>query len=151
MNTSNQVLIRGDREHIYRLASQVERWPDILPHYRAVDILDGDSRSRTVRMRCFRRFGPVNWPCQWLAEQELDPEAGKIRYRHLAGPAKGMRVEWSLECCGDSVRTTITHLFEPRIPIFGSIYSDRIVGPLFVSRIAGQTLETIKRYVEGEK
>lgn len=148
MRTSNTVTIRGPIESVFRYAAEVERWPEILPHYRSVEVIEPGERERVVRMRCVREFGPVKWPCRWLARQEVHPEEHRILYRHLRGPAKGMFVEWALREGPEGVRTTIYHELRVGPPILGRIYSDLLVGPLFVHAIAGKTLATIKRLVE---
>jgi len=150
MQTENTLTIRGPLDRIYAYAAEVERWPEILPHYREVEILEPGERLRLVRMFCVRDFGPIHWPCKWRARQELLPAEGRILYDHVAGPTRGMQVEWKLVEGPDGVRTTIWHELKPRIPLIGGIYTNGIIGPLFVHAIAGRTLETIKRLVEGE-
>jgi hypothetical protein len=59
-----------------------------------------------------------------------------------------MFVEWTLEEKPEGVLTTIFHEMNRPLPIVGNVYTDRIVGPLFVHAIAGQTLQTIKHLVE---
>lgn len=151
MNTTQSVVIHGDADQVYRLASRVESWPEILPHYRSVEVLTPGDRERTVSMSCVRRFGPLLFPCRWRAEQQLLPEERKIRFRHLAGPAKGMEVEWRIEPEEDGVRTSIWHGMDSRIPVIGPMYTDWIVGRVFVTAVAGRTLERIKQIVESER
>jgi hypothetical protein len=135
---------------VFAYAAEVERWPVILPHYRAVEILEAGETGRLVRMHCVRDFGPLDWPCKWRAIQEILPDEGRITYRHVGGPTRGMEVEWILEEGPDGVQTTIIHDLVSRLPLVGKFYADRIVGPLFVHAIAGRTLETIKGLVEAE-
>jgi ribosome-associated toxin RatA of RatAB toxin-antitoxin module len=148
MQTRNQIVINGSPETIFQLAAEVERWPEILPHYRKVVVLDGDPQDRLVQMQCVRPFGVVRWPCRWKARQQLLEDEMRILYTHVAGPTRGMEVEWRLEATGGGVLTTITHSLGPSIPLVGSIYSDWLVGPIFVHDIAGRTLRTIKNLVE---
>ena len=148
MNTVNCALIQGDPTRIFELASRVEDWPRLLPHYRSVEVLETTTSDRLVFMHCSRHFGPFTWPCRWKARQELVPIERRILFRHIAGPAKGMEVEWRLTPQPEGVLTEIHH--QLRHPL-GPLYSDRIVGPLFVQAIAGETLKTLKRIVEGER
>jgi ribosome-associated toxin RatA of RatAB toxin-antitoxin module len=147
MNTFNSIIIEGPIDRIFELAARVEDWPKLLPHYRNVDVIRTEGSSRVVRMRCVRAFGPIRWRCRWAARQQILRDEWRILFQHLAGPARGMMVEWRLEPAPDGVRTTISHELTHRL---GSIYTDRLVGPLFVSAIAGQTLRTIKALVEAE-
>lgn len=148
MNTVNFEFILGDPDRIFDLAARVEDWPSILPHYRRVEVVEPGESVRVVTMYCARRFGPLAWPCRWRARQELKPSERRILFRHLAGPAKGMEVEWRLIPGPQGVRTEIHH--QLRHPL-GRLYTDRIVGALFVQAIAGQTLRALKGIVEGER
>jgi hypothetical protein len=62
-----------------------------------------------------------------------------------------MWVEWALSEGPDGVKTTITHELTLGPPILGKIYTDLLVGPLFVHAIAGQTLATIQSIVQSEE
>src|SRR5579862_909539 len=97
MEISNQLTMDGELDTVYDYAAHVERWPEILPHYRRVEIIEAGERERLVAMHCVRSFGFVSWPCKWRARQELRPEEGRILFCHVAGPARGMRVEWLIE------------------------------------------------------
>jgi ribosome-associated toxin RatA of RatAB toxin-antitoxin module len=149
MEISNQITMRGDWHAIYDYAAGVERWPELLPHYRHVDILEPGERDRLVSMHCVRRFGVLNWPCKWRARQELKPEEGRILFTHVSGPARGMHVEWLLEHVPCGVQATIRHWVEVKRPPWTRFYFRRIVGPVFVQAIAQRTLTTIKDLVEG--
>ncbi len=62
-----------------------------------------------------------------------------------------MEVEWAFTPLDEGVvRVSILHDL-PRLtgwPLVGEVVADRIVGPLFVSNIAGKTLRRIKELVE---
>ena len=146
MHTQHAVTIRGDIGEVYALAATVERWPEILPHYRRVDVIEPGESERVVSMQCVRSFGPLRWPCKWRAKQTLLPDENRILFRHLAGPVRGMEVEWRLRPVEDGIQTTIVHELSSKGPM-GVIYS-RFVGRVFISAIAGQTLGKIKELVE---
>lgn len=148
MEITDTVTIDGELERIFELASVVERWPEILPHYRSVEVLSVEGDSRLVRMHCVRSFGPIQWPCKWRALQRCEPDRGLIHFEHVGGPTKGMRVEWRLRQTAAGVETTIWHAIRSKVPLFGWIYTNLIVGPIFIHAVAGRTLRTIKEIVE---
>jgi ribosome-associated toxin RatA of RatAB toxin-antitoxin module len=148
MNTENSVTIRGDLRAVYAYAANVENWPAILPHYRSVQIIEPGDGERMVSMYCVRSFGFLRLPCKWRARQKLLPEEGRILYSHVSGPAQGMEVEWKLTDRPTGVETTIHHQLNRDSGWLRRVYSDWIVGPLFVQSIASRTLATIKRLVE---
>ena len=68
MRTANTVQMAGDLDHIVALAVDTERWPEILPHYRWVRLLEGDGDHKTVEMAARRDRIPV----RWRAIQDVD-------------------------------------------------------------------------------
>ena len=144
MHTTNEIEIRGAAERIFQLAADIQDWPDILPHYRYMRILERSERHKVADFGASRDGFPV----KWRARQELFPETARITFRHIGGITKGMWVEWRLETRGDYVRVTIDHEIAYPVPILGPLCARYIVGNLFVSNIAGKTLRCIKARVE---
>ena len=150
METNSSITIGGQLEEVYGYASVIERWPEILPHYRSVRIIQPGERERLVSMHCVRAFGVLHWQCRWRALQELRPEEGRILFSHVSGPARGMKVEWLLERKTDGTQTTIRHWQTSDRGLVSKFYWNRVLGPIFIRSIAEQTLACIKRLVEGE-
>jgi uncharacterized membrane protein len=145
MHTETAVRIRGPADTIFRYAADVERWPQILPHYRAVRVLEVDGPSRLVEMKARRGWIPLRW-CAW---QTLRPEARRIRFTHVRGITRGMEVEWRLDPSdGGEVAVAIVHDLRLRWPLIGPVVARAVVGPMFVEPTARATLRHIKRLVE---
>ena len=140
MHSENALFIRAPAQRIYELAARVERWPEILPHYRWVRVLSGEGRRRVVEMAARRDFIPV-W---WCAEQQLFPEEPRIAFRHVRGITRGMEVEWLFEPRDGGTLVRIRH--ELRFPI--PFVAEAVIGPYFVSNVAGKTLARIKELAE---
>jgi hypothetical protein len=144
METTNEILIHASRETVFALASDTERWPLLLPHYRSVRRLRGTDDHKVVEMAARRDWFPV----RWVAVQRNFPEENRITFRHVRGVSQGMNVEWRLTSTADGTAVQIWHEFRSPIPIVGEFFARRIVGQLFVSNIAGKTLRQIKRLAE---
>jgi len=145
VRTIDRSHIRAPLESVYAAASEVERWPAILPHYRWVRRLDGN----LVEMAAWRPFGPLRYPTWWVSEMTLDRAAGEIRYRHIRGITRGMKVVWRLVEGEGGVDVEIVHTWDgPRWPLIGRVAADLVIGPVFVHGIASRTLAGIKRVVE---
>src|SRR3712207_8690535 len=95
MHTENAVTIRGPLERIVELAADVERWPEILPHYRWVTLLEGGGDRKVVEMAARRDWIPVTWRA--VQEVRRDGPTPVIAYRHTRGVTKGMTVAWTFE------------------------------------------------------
>lgn len=146
MRTANTVLMRGELDHIVDLAVATERWPEILPHYRWVTVLEGGGDHKAVEMAARRGRFPVKWRAR--QDVERDGPTPVIRFHHIGGVTKGMDVAWTFAPGPDGVAVTIDHDFAPPWPVVGGVVADRIIGPHFVEAIAGRTLNTIKGIVE---
>ncbi len=149
MHTENVIEMAGDLDRIVALASNVERWPDILPHYRWVTLLEGGGDRKVVEMAARRDRIPV----RWRAVQEIHRGGPTpvITYRHIWGVTKGMLVDWTFEPRTDDVVVRIRHDFDAPWPIVGGFLANQVIGPLFVGAIAGKTLATIATIVEQER
>ena len=148
MFTANDIVMHAKAGRIFALASDVLRWPEILPHYRWVKLIREDGVSRIVEMAAKRNFIPV----KWTSILTPVPSEHKIIFRHIAGPTRGMYVEWTMreEVTGGRAAThvRITHEFTHPLPVLGPFIGKYIVGKFFVHNIAGKTLARIKYLVE---
>jgi ribosome-associated toxin RatA of RatAB toxin-antitoxin module len=143
MHTENRIEIHGDVKRIFRMAAQVDKWPDVLPHYRWVRVLQRKKRRTTVEMAARRGRIPVSW----TAVQDVFPYE-RITYKHIKGFTTGMEVTWSFKPAQEAVQVVITHDFSLSWPLVGGLVSKYIVGALFVRPIASKTLYHLKRTVE---
>jgi ribosome-associated toxin RatA of RatAB toxin-antitoxin module len=133
------------------VAVDVERWPDILPHYRRTRFIRQDEfATGLVEMAAWRPVGPVGWPTSWLAEMVHDRSNRTIRYRHVYGITRGMDVLWEMTpLANDHTHIRIVHEWTgPSWPIIGGFAADVVIGPHFVSVIAGRTLAGVSREAE---
>jgi uncharacterized membrane protein len=149
MRTVDKILIRAPLDRVFRAAADIERWPDILPHYRWVRFLDRrHDDAGTVEMAAWRPFGPVGYPAWWVSEMTVDRAKREIRYRHLKGITSGMQVAWRFEAL-EGVLVTIVHEWRgPAWPLVGRLAANLVIGPVFIRGIASRTLAGIKRELE---
>ncbi len=139
---------------VFSCASDVERWPEWLAHYRWVRFLETVSSAgdtRLVEMAAWRFFGPLRWPVRWVSEMDVDRGTPAVRYRHVRGITRGMDVEWAFApAAGDGkVAVTITHRWGgPAWPLVGGVAADRVIGPVFIHAIAQRTLAGVARVAE---
>jgi hypothetical protein len=59
-----------------------------------------------------------------------------------------MEVEWRFEPVPEGMLVEIRHDLLLKWPLIGGLVADQIIGPLFVSNIAGKTLQQIKLLAE---
>jgi len=144
MRTSTELWMRAPAATIYPLAAEVERWPELLPHYRWVRLLERSGRFKLVDMAASRDGIPVSW----RAVQVLYPEAPRIEFRHVRGITRGMEVAWTFRPQSGGTLVRIEHQLDLPWPLIGPWVADRVIGPQFVDRIARRTLRRIRRLAE---
>jgi hypothetical protein len=143
----------------FRVAADVEQWPDLLSHYRWVRFHSKESFGHgVVEMAAWRDFlGPLRYPTWWVSEMEVDEAVPVVRYRHVDGITKGMDVRWEFTGRDGSTEVRIVHEWSgPPWPLVGPWAADSIIGPGFVSVIAQRTLrgvghEAIRLFREEER
>ena len=136
-------LMRAPYERVFVLAAEVERWPELLPHYRYVRrIPDGSARHFEMGAR----RGPI--PVRWRAIQRPLPEQRRIEFVHTGGVTRGMQVAWRFEDREGALDVSIEHELELGWPVIGGFAADHVVGPQFIEAIAGRTLRRVKELAE---
>ena len=151
MRTVDEHRASAPADVCFEVAADVERWPEILPHYRWVRFQRKDDFARgKVEMAAWRRFGPLGYPTWWVSEMEHRREEGVVLYHHVDGITRGMDVRWEVEEIEPGgTRLRIVHEWEgPEWPLIGGFAARRVIGPHFVSHIAGRTLDGIGREAE---
>lgn len=145
MHTVDTIAIASPPEVVYHLAADIERWPDILPHYRWVRVLETPGpNERIVEMAAWRDRIPV-W---WRSIQRCYPAEHRITYQHIGGATRGMDVEWTITPTSGITRVRITHDMTLPWPVIGPLVA-WVIGDAFVSYIASKTLRGIARAAEG--
>jgi ribosome-associated toxin RatA of RatAB toxin-antitoxin module len=144
MDTLSEQWMRAPVATIYPLAAEVERWPELLPHYRWVRLLERSGNRKLVDMAASRDGIPVSWQ----ALQTLYPDAPRIEFRHVRGVTRGMEVAWTFQPLDGGTLVRIEHRLDLRWPLIGPWAAEHVIGPLFVEHIARKTLRRIKRLAE---
>lgn len=153
MRTVDECTARAPAEVCFRVAADVEGWPSILPHYRRVTFRRKEAfATGLVEMAAWRHFGPVPWPTWWVSEMAPGDDDFTVHYRHVEGITTGMDVVWRVVPVDDETcHLSIVHEWDgPRWPLIGSFAAERVIGPRFVSHIAGRTLAGVAAAAERE-
>src|SRR5437870_11854093 len=98
MRTVDRIAIHAAPARVFEAASDVERWPEILPHYRSVRFLERRDRGGggTVEMAAWRPFGPLRYPTRWVSDMTVDRRAGERSEERRVG--KGWRCVRGAAC-----------------------------------------------------
>lgn len=151
MRTVDAIQIAAPPSGVWPFAAEVERWPDILPHYRWVTRLEGEpAGDGVVEMAAWRPFGIMKWPTWWVSDMWVNAKRHEVRYHHRRGVTAGMDVLWTITANtqGGSDVTIVHEWNGPSWPLIGRPAARLIIGPVFVHGIASRTLAGIKRAIE---
>lgn len=145
----DRIVVEAPLASVFAVAAEVERWPEFLPHYRWVRVLERRPGGALVEMAAWRPFGRFRYPAWWVSEMQIVPES-MVRYRHVRGITRGMEVAWRFVPRPEGVEVTIEHRWRgPAWPVIGRVAAAWVIGPVFVHGIASRTLAGVKRHVEG--
>jgi coenzyme Q-binding protein COQ10 len=149
MRIVDQIDVQASPQRVFDVAADVERWPDILPHYRWVRLRRRDSEPTLVEMAAWRPFPGFNWPTWWTSEMWVDQPNLEVRYRHIEGVTSGMDVVWKVSPKGPGAHIALTHDWEgPAWPLIRKPAAALVILPVFVHGIASRTLAGVKRRAE---
>lgn len=148
MRSTLSIEVHAPARLVFDLARDVERWPQLLPHYLRVDAAlrdrDGALVARMVAIRAVVPVLGLGVPLAWRARTWAEPDTLRLHFRHLGGATRGMDVTWRIEAlAAGATRVSIEHDFRPRIPGWAAL-----VDRLAVRPIAGRTLRTFKAIAE---
>ena len=151
MHSELAIDIDAPPDLVFALASDVQRWATLLPHYarsRAVSrTSDGEIVAEFVAYRPLIGVLGLGLPVAWRSRTWNEPATRRLRFVHVAGATRGMDVTWRIEPAHRAGRNvtavTIEHEFRPRVPGFAA-FVDRF----FTRPIAGRTLATFKSIAE---
>jgi hypothetical protein len=145
MRSRINLVMRAPIERIFPLAAEVERWPQILPHYRYVRRLPGVER----RFAMGARRGAI--PVRWEAIQRPLPAERRIEFLHTGGVTSGMQVAWRFDERDDGTTdVSIEHRLELGWPLIGELVARHVIGPQFIEAIAGRTLARVRELAEAD-
>jgi len=150
--------ISAPADLVFRLARDVERWPQLLPHYVRAKRLRTEPGGKLVVEFVARRplVGPIGLaiPVAWRSRTWSDPATLSLRFRHLGGATAGMDVTWRIVPTAAGCHVEIEHRFRRLfpLPVIGGFLGPEAL-PAFVDRfftrpIAGRTLATFKALAE---
>ena len=149
MRSTIGIDIAAPADLVFRLARDVERWPDLLPHYvsaRRDAAPDTDGRL-LVSFVARRPLVPVlglGLPVAWRSLTWSEAAGRRLRFVHRGGATAGMDVTWRIDDRpGGTCRVEIQHDFRPPVPGWAA-FVDR----LFTRPIAGRTLATFRALAE---
>ena len=130
---------------VYRLASQVERHPEMMPEYLSCCVLERQQERLLLERTAMIRGKILAWR-SWASFRENEG----IYFVHEGGPLNGMHVNWRFKSLGtDQTQMSITQEFHIRhpLPYVGAFLEQWIFGPK-LRDIAERVIHSFKQASE---
>ena len=149
MKSSIGIDVAARAETVFRLARDVERWPDLLPHYVAATRHAAPDRAGRLLVAFVARRPLIGvlglgLPVAWRSLTWSDASDRTLHFVHRGGATNGMVVTWRIVDRPDGAsRVDIEHDFRPRVPGWAALIDRLFTGP-----IAGRTLATFRSIAE---
>jgi hypothetical protein len=151
MTIIDERVVHAPPDVCFRIAADVERWPEILPHYRWVRFHEKRGfGAGTVEMAAWRNFpAGVKYPTWWMSEMRSADNEPAVYYKHVAGITRGMEVKWEFNTRGRDTFIRLFHTWDgPAWPLIRGVAAEWVILPHFVSAIAQRTLAGVARAAE---
>ena len=151
MTIVDECLVHAPPDICFQVAADVEKWPDLLPHYRWVRFRDKRGfGSGVVEMAAWRPFvAGLKYPTWWVSEMRSAPGEPAVYYQHIDGITRGMDVKWELNAQGRDTFIKLYHTWRgPAWPLIRGVAAEWVILPHFVSAIAQRTLAGVARAAE---
>ena len=149
MTKSNEIVVRAPLYDIFSVASDLERWPEWLAHYRYNRFLSKTPDGGIVKMKAVRD----GLPTSWVSIYRIDAENRQMHFEHIRSfmnATRGMKVTWFFTETPEGINVRIDHIHELRWPLIGGLVNRWIVNGFFIDNIASKTLAGLKRKMEGQ-
>lgn len=142
IRVENTITINEDVNKVFELASDFEHYPEFIPTYKEVKIIEREGNKMIVERKSLVKTKEIRWRSCVVIEPNKS-----IKAEQLEGPIPGMKIEWLFEKIDGRTKITLIHIFEyKKIPLIGHIIGKLIVANI-VYKMAEETLMGIKNKV----
>ena len=137
------IVIHAPLDGVYRLAKDVEAFPEFMPDLETVRVLerrDSNTVTEWVGMMQGRKV-------RWVEEDEWDDVRHLCQFRQREGDFTKYEGAWSFAATPDGTRTTVALEFELELPLAGALLSNLL--KVLVRKNLESMLAALKGQLEG--
>lgn len=151
MRSSIGIEVRAPARHVFALVRDVERWPQLLPHYVRARVVareaDGGVVAVFVAIRPLIPVVGLGLPVAWRSRVWADASQLRLHFRHLGGATAGMTVTWRLEDRAGRCHVSIEHDFGVTDSLLARLRA-LVIDRFFIRAVASRTLMTFRALAE---
>lgn len=142
---SATIVIRAPLADVYRVAKDVEAFPEFMPDVESIRVLERDG-SRTVT----EWVGLVQGrKIRWVEEDHWDDASHLCTFRQREGDFTTYEGTWGFEAVPEGTRTTLNLVYEMDLPLAGALLSNLL--RVLVRKNLESMLAALKGQLEGAR
>lgn len=139
-----------DIDTAFRIASEVEKYPDFMPDVKSVEVLERrDDGYARVAWVGHVSVASINKEIKWIEEAWWDSATHSSRFELLEGDYKHYRGSWTFESVPGGTRIRLDIDFDLGLPLVGALIA-RLLDKIMKDNIDGM-LRAIKERAESQK
>jgi len=142
-DVSATMIIRAPLAEVYRVAKDVERFPEFMPDVESIRVLerqDGRTVTEWVGLVQGRKI-------RWVEEDHWDDAVHRCRFRQREGDFSKYEGLWRFEAVPEGTRTTLDLTYEMDLPLAGPLLSTLL--KVLVRKNLESMLTALKAQLEG--
>jgi ribosome-associated toxin RatA of RatAB toxin-antitoxin module len=136
-------VIRAPLVDVYRIAKDVERFPEFMPDVQSIRVLSRSGARATVEWVGLMQGRKV----RWVEEETWDDTAYRSDFRLVEGDFSKFEGSWRFETVPDGTQTSLVLDYEMELPLAGALLSNLL--RVLVRKNLESMLAALKGQLEG--
>ena len=141
----NTILVDGNADDVYQLASDMESYPQFMENVRSVEVLERAEDTTVTAWETEVDGREISWK----ERDYFDKQQQKIYYEQIEGDLEEFKGQWKITAQKEATQVTLSVEFEFGIPMLGPV-----LNPILKKKVASNSeamLKAIKEEVEGQE
>lgn len=136
-------LIQAPLPEVYRVAKDIEKFPEFMPDVQSIRILDRAGSRITVEWVGLMQGRKI----RWVEEETWDDAAHRSTFRLVEGDFSKFEGSWSFAPVSDGTEAVLVLDYEMELPLAGALISNLL--KVLVRKNLESMLASLKRQLEG--
>lgn len=136
-------IIRAPLADVYRVAKDVEKFPEFMPDVQSIRVLDRRGGGVTVEWIGVMQGRKI----RWVEEDTWDDAAHRSAFRLVEGDFSKFEGSWSFEAVPEGTQTSLVLDYEMELPLAGALLSNLL--RVLVRKNLESMLVSLKGQLEG--
>ena len=136
-------IIRAPLADVYRVAKDVEKFPEFMPDVQSIRVLDRSDSRVTVEWIGVMQGRKI----RWVEEETWDDAAHRSTFRLVEGDFSKFEGSWSFETVPEGTQTMLVLDYEMELPLAGALLSNLL--KVLVRKNLESMLASLKGQLEG--